>query len=113
MLLLLLLLPYNLLRPSRSEGGLFQKEILPVLVLSDLEELELHVRRVVVGVEHEKGVVAVDPVEGSAGEDLHKAMNTREACTPGGAKQKGVPTSENWGKREGDLGITLASGMSR
>ena len=51
------------LSSSRREARFFDDEVLPVLKLSNLEQLELHVGRIVLRVYHIQGLVAVDPIK--------------------------------------------------
>lgn len=61
----------RLLRAPGRERRRLQQEVLPVLILSDLVQLQLHERWVVVGVKHVQGLVPVDPVERRPGENLY------------------------------------------
>ena len=62
----------RLLRTSWSKIGNFKDEIFPVLILSNLVQLQLHVRRVVLHVNDEKGIVTAYAIKRGAGEDLHR-----------------------------------------
>ena len=68
--LFLSVLSLHSLRPPRRERRRLQQQILPVLVLSNLVQLQLNVWGVVVGVEHVEGLVTVYSIERGAGEDL-------------------------------------------
>ena len=63
---------------SRREARFFNDEVFPVLKFSDLEQLELHVGRIVLGVHHIQGLVTVDPIEKRAGEDLHTVRDKND-----------------------------------